>query len=211
MDVTQVLITDMPGPAWWEVLFQWNAIFVQGAAAVATVAAVYAALHIAKQQERRELRRERRIGEVTHAAAVPALAPLMKNISMISQHIAFLRRDPINPRNSEFKQRILVLAGALSVEGFTRIFEWLYTLEGDKGMRVAALIPVVPELREYCETIGQSDSEPFARLRFQHSMDMAEAHIGQIADHVMSVLGIDLEDELATYVRGPVVAWRNRG
>ncbi len=209
MDVKQVLITDMPGPSWWEVLFQWNAIFVQGAAAAATVAAVFAALHIARQQERRELRRESKIGAVTHAAAVPALSPLLSSLSLIAQHIGFLKRDPSDARNGEFKQRILVFAGALSVEGFARIFEWLYTLDDDKGMRVAALIPLVPELRQYCESIGQSDSEPFAKLRFHHSIQMAETHIGQIADLVIGVLGIDLDDEVVAYVRPAIVAWRN--
>lgn len=209
MDVQQVLITDMPGPAWWEVLFQWNAFFVQAAAAAATVAAVFAALHIARQQERRELRREKKIGAVTHAAAVPALGPLLSSLSLIAQHIGFLRKDSSGLRHAEFKQRILVFAGTLTVDGFARIFEWLYTLDDDNGMRVAALIPLVPELRNYCESIGQSDSEPFAKLRFHHSMDMAEMHIGQIADLVIGVLGLDLDDEVVSYLRPAIVAWRN--
>ena len=51
MQTAQVLITELPGPSWWELLMQWSGLWVSAAAAVGTVAAVWAALSIAKKSD----------------------------------------------------------------------------------------------------------------------------------------------------------------
>ena len=50
--ISKVVITDMPGPSWWEFLMQWGGLFVQAAAAAATVWAVTVALRSTSVQAR---------------------------------------------------------------------------------------------------------------------------------------------------------------
>ncbi|CAB3901339.1 hypothetical protein LMG26842_05379 [Achromobacter dolens] len=207
MSITKVLITDMPGPAAWEFLMQWGALFTQAAAAVATVAAVYAALHIARSQERREREREEKIGDMTHAATVPALAPLLQNLGLIYQSVKVLKGSPEPEVASLAKRNIAVFSNDLSVVGVERVFEWLYTLDGDMGMRLANLIPMVPTLAKICVDIAASDKDELARLRYSHSLKMAEAHIGKIAISVLSILGVSQDEAWVASLKGAIDYW----
>lgn len=186
---------------------QWGALFTQAAAAVATVAAVYAALHIARSQERREIEREAKIGDMTHAATVPALAPLLQNLGLIYQSIKVLKTNPDPGLASIAKRNIAVFSADLSVVGVERVFEWLYTLEGDMGMRLANLIPMVPTLAKICAEIGASDDNELARLRYSHSLKMAEGHIGKIAGSVLSILGVSADTPWVASLKDAINFW----
>ncbi|MFY2030362.1 hypothetical protein ACOTDE_26985 [Achromobacter xylosoxidans] len=108
MDVTRVVITDMPGAGWLELLLQWTGVLVGAAAAAGTVAAVVVALwqtrHAAARDEeklaiasRAAADRTARLASLAAAALSPRLKALEDDVDLLLMSLSGYEQIDMSP------------------------------------------------------------------------------------------------------------------
>lgn len=203
MAISRVQIIDMPGPDWWEFLFQWGGITVQAVAAVGTLWAVVVALRIANRGDRIRAAEYDERGTIVSGVVLPEVANYLRMLVIAGAELHRLRQALVNleavdagrdrvlanaTRAKEIANYILQTVPLLQLSASQKIFDHLHFMPEGKGRRVAAALGLVDSVRRDLEAVLRySETDPQS-CRFQ--MLQAEQSIGRIAGHLLHILPV---------------------
>lgn len=145
MDVTRVVITDMPGLSWVEFLLQWGALLVQAAAAAGTVWAVLVALKVSRRdgewRQKQEQREAAMVWEVVYAQTSQAYNTLLAVTGLLDDLL-----DPkTRPRPAHQRlERLAALEPNLAMEPLWRTFDKASWLPQEVGSELGRLLAMTP-------------------------------------------------------------------
>jgi len=203
MAISRVQIIDMPGPSWWEFLFQWGGITIQAVAAVGTLWAVVVALRVANRGDRIRAAEYEERGTIVSGVVLPDVANYLRMLVIAGAQLHRLRQALVNleavdanrdrvlasgTRVKEISNYLTQTVPRLQLSATQQIFDHLQFMPEAKGRRVAAALGLVDSVQRDLETVLRySETDPVG-CRFE--MFQAEQSIGRIAGHLLHVLPV---------------------
>lgn len=203
MAISRVQIIDMPGPSWWEFLFQWGGITIQTVAAVGTLWAVVVALRVANRGDRIRAAEYEERGTIVSGVVLPEVANYLRVLVIAGVQLHYLRQALVNleavdanrdrvltnaTRVKEIADYITQKGRLLQLSATQRIFDNLHFMPEGKGRRVAAALGLVDSVWRDIETVLQCAEIDPGTCRLQ--ILQAEQSIGRIAGHLLHVLPV---------------------
>ncbi|WP_088148163.1 hypothetical protein [Achromobacter denitrificans] len=167
MSVTKVLITDMPGPAFWEFMIQWGGLFIQTVAAIGTVGAILVALNLARRDAAWRQDAEAREREVVEEIIKIELG----NLEIALRHF----RDGLSgldqvedglPYSASFRACLALYETNLSVESCWKLVDKLGWLGPGRRAAVGRILGRVPMILSGGKMLVDWSAEQISRQEF---------------------------------------------
>lgn len=166
VEPVKVLITDMPGAAWWEFLVQWGGLHIQFAVAAGTIGAVIVALRSSQRSEALSRERDSREGKVIFEIVKIEVSSTFTALTFLRTQLELARASPEDaPLIAANLENLKMLSAHLDMDRTWSMIDKVHLLDSRKSLQIARLLAQISIMKKGVTTIVRWETPTAERTK----------------------------------------------